>query len=128
MLQKSRIFTPQNLKLLREMAEAGSSAIEIAKTIGSTPASVRVVCSRHKVRLRRRGRPPARKAPLAPLHHTHPLSDHIIVAHMPTALFVEFHRKAEHLQIPISILASNLLAAIATSNIYEAVLDDKEHL
>ena len=125
MLQKGRIFTPQNLMLMREMAERGSSAIEIAKTIGSTPASVRVVCSRLKIRLRR-GRRPTRKASLAPVQHTHPLPNHIIVAHMPAALFVEFHRKAEHLQIPISILASNLLAAIATSNIYEAVLDDKE--
>jgi hypothetical protein len=54
------------------------------------------------------------------------MSDHTIVAHMPAPLFVEFHRKAEHLQVPVSILASNLLAAIATSNIYDAVLDDED--
>jgi hypothetical protein len=27
---------------------------------------------------------------------------------MPTPLFLEFHRKAEHLQMPVSILAGNL--------------------
>jgi len=56
----------------------------------------------------------------------HPLSDESIVAHLPASLSVEFHRKAEQLQIPASILASRLLAAIVDSNIYEAVLDDKD--
>ena len=37
-----------------------------------------------------------------------------------------FFRKAKHLQIPVAVLASNLLAAIAISNIYEAVLDDRD--
>jgi hypothetical protein len=45
---------------------------------------------------------------------------------MPAPLFVAFHRKAEHLQMPVSLLAGNLLAAITTSDIYEAVLDDKD--
>ena len=123
MPRNSRIFSPQNLILIRHMAEQGNSAIEIAKAIGSTPGSVSVACSRHKIRIGR-GRRSARKALPDRVHHVHPMSDHTIVAHMPAPLFVEFHRKAEHLQVPVSILASNLLAAIATSNIYDAVLDE----
>jgi hypothetical protein len=125
MPRNSRIFTPQNLILIRNMAEQGNSAIEIAKAIGSTPGSVSVACSRHKIRIGR-GRRFAKKALPDRVHLVHPMSHHTIVAHMPAPLFVEFHRKAEHLQVPVSILASNLLAAIATSNIYDAVLDDKD--
>ena len=127
MPRNSRIFTPQNLILISHMAEQGNSAIEIAKAIGSTPGSVSVACSRHKIRIGRgRGRRSVRKALPDRVHHAHPMSDHTIVAHMPAPLFVEFHRKAEHLQVPVSILASNLLAAIAISNIYDAVLDDED--
>jgi hypothetical protein len=45
---------------------------------------------------------------------------------MPASLYAEFHRKAEHLNLSPSGLASNLLTAITTSNIFEAVLDDDE--
>jgi len=53
-------------------------------------------------------------------------SVHDIVARMPAPLYAEFHRKAERLQMSPSALASNLLAAITISNIFEAVLDDKD--
>jgi hypothetical protein len=125
MRRKYRIFTPKNLAIMCHMAERGLSAIEIAETIGSTPGSVRVVCSHHKIRLKR-GRRPGVQALQNPVHQVHRGSDHTIMAHMPAPLFVEFYRKAENLQISASGLASNLLAAIAASNIYEAVLDDKD--
>jgi hypothetical protein len=114
-----RVFTPQNIALMRGMAENGSSALEIAQTVGSTPGSIRVVCSHHKIRLKRR-----RRASLIPLVHSPSIHD--IVAHMPASLYAEFHRKAEDLKLSASALASNLLAAITTSNIFEAVLDDDE--
>jgi hypothetical protein len=120
MARYTRIFTPQNIIRIRDMAENGSSAFEIAQAIGSTIGSVRVFCSRHKIRTKRsqqvdRIRLPAR---------TSLPSIHDIVAHMPAPLYAEFHRKAEHLQVSPSALASNLLAAITISNIFEAVLDD----
>jgi len=83
--------------------------MEIAKFIGSTPGSVRVVCSHHKIKLAREQRS---------------VSFHPIVALLPESLSIEFHRKAEDLEIPASVLARRLLAAIVVSNIYEAVLDD----
>jgi hypothetical protein len=116
MIGKGRVFTPHTLDLIRNMAERGSSAIEIARSVGSTPGSVRVVCSLHKIKIRH-GRSAANSVRM---------SEHMIVVHMPTPLFLEFYRKAEHLQMPVSILAGNLLAAITISDIYEAVLDDKE--
>ena len=109
----AHIFTADNLLRIRQMAGEGSSAFEIAMAIGLTPASVRVICSRHKIKLTRK---PA----------LNPSSDHAIVVHMPAWRSIRFHRKAERLQIPASVLAKRLLAAIVVSNIYDAVLDDND--
>ena len=106
-------FTPDNLLRVRQMAAEGNSSIEIAKLMGSTPASVKNVCCRHKIKIPRR--PQSIKNALSKL-----------VAHLPVSLSTEFHRKAEDLQVTASVLASRLLAAIVVSNIYEAVLDDKD--
>jgi hypothetical protein len=117
-----RKFTPDNLLRIQQMAAEGSSSIEIAKFIGSTSASVRVACCRHKIKIPR-GPRSRRNAMSKPVRAS---SDQSIVAHLPPSLSIEFHRKAEHLQISASVLASRLLAAIVDSNIYEAVLDDKD--
>ena len=120
-----RVFTSQKLALMRQMACQGCSAPEIAKAIGSTPSSVRVMCSRHQIRLKR-----GRGLGLG-LGHIEQLTEHVslapehmVVAYMPAPLYFEFNRKAAHLDKPVSILASMLLNAIATSDIYKAVLDD----
>ena len=113
MKKKDRIFTPDNLRRIRQMAAEGSSSFEIAESIGSTPASVRVMCCQHKIKIGRRRR----------VSNGSPVK---IMAHLSESLSTEFHRKADDLQIPVSVLASRLLAAIADSNIYEAVLDDRD--
>jgi transcriptional regulator len=104
-------FTPDILLRVRQMAEEGSSSIEIAKSMGSTSASVKNVCSRHKIKIPRR----RRSVELSTL-----------MARLPASLSTEFHRKAEQLQISASVLASRLLEAIVVSDIYDAVLDDKD--
>jgi hypothetical protein len=124
MPSNGRIFTSENLIVIRQMAAQGSSAPEIAKAIGSTPSSVRVNCSHRKIRLRRGRRHPRtlEQAHRVPEHVT----EHMVVAFMPAPLYAEFHRKALHLHKPVAVLASMLLNAIAMSNIYDAVLDDGE--
>jgi hypothetical protein len=120
---RPRVFTLQKLALMQQMASQGCSALDIATAIGSTPPSVRVMLSRHKIRLKRGRRlvpgqieQLAERAGLAP--------EHMVVAYMPAPLYTEFNRKAADLDKPVSILASMLLNAIATSDIYKAVLDD----
>lgn len=49
-----RIFTADNLLRIRKMAAEGSSSFEIAEFVGSTPASVRVMCCQHKIKIGRR--------------------------------------------------------------------------
>jgi hypothetical protein len=108
---------------MREMAGRGCSAPDIAKAIGSTPASVRVVCSYHKIRLKRGRRSASGHVKQIP-EHVSVAPERMVVAYMPAPLYLEFNRKAAHLDKPVSILASMLLNAIATSDIYKAVLDD----
>ena len=91
-------FTPDNILLVRQLAAEGNSSIEIC---------------RHKIKIPRK-RQSIKNA----------LS--MLVAHLPASISTEFHRKAEYLQISASVLASRLLEAIVVSNIYEAVLDDKD--
>lgn len=115
------VFTPLNIGRIREMAQNGRSSPEMARAIGSTAASVRAFCCRHKIRITRRGRANGSK-----LGRTSAPSIRDLVVHMPAPLFVEFHRKAEHLRMSPSVLAGNLLAAITLSDIFEAVLDDRD--
>ncbi len=118
--RRGRVFTPHVISAIRRMAEQGQSASEIAKVIGSTPASVRVRCSLQKIKLRRGRRPAAHNST------ARGYIEHTVIAHMPAPLYAEFHRKAEHMQKSVTALASSLLVAIATSNIYEAVLDEDD--
>jgi hypothetical protein len=116
-----RIFSQQNIARMRRMAENGSSAFGIAQALGSTPGSVRVMCSRYAIPLKRRRGTQRTSVPLV-----RSPSVHDVVAHIPASLYAEFHRKAEHLRMSPSALASNLIMAITLSNIFEAVLDEED--
>jgi hypothetical protein len=123
MNSQRRVFTSQRLGLMRQMAGQGCSAPQIAKAICSTPASVRVMCSRHQIRLKR-GRGSGLEYIEHVPEHVSLAPEHLVVAYMPAPLYLEFNRRAADLDKPVSVLASMLLNAIATSDIYKAVLDD----
>ena len=121
-----RIFSPQNLALMRQMAALGCSAREIAHAIGSTPSSVRVKCSYQKIKLRRGRRRASESLPFQSTERGRQPDEarHSIVSYLPVSVCAEFNRKANELNLSGSALASMLLNAIATSDLYRAVLDD----
>ena len=122
-----RIFTSENVALMKQMAAQGCSAREIAHAIGSTPSSVRVKCSYQKIRLRRgRRRSVESRPPLQSTDHGQQSGEyrHLIVSYLPASICAEFTRKASELNLSASALASLLLSAVATSDLYKAVLDD----
>jgi len=123
-----RIFTSENLALMRQMAAQGCSAREIAHAIGSTPSSVRVKCSYQKIRLRRgRRRAPELLPAVQTIDCVRQPGDYArrsLVSYLPPSVFAEFNRKANELNLSASTLASMLLNVIATSDLYKAVLDD----
>jgi len=113
------VFTPTAVEIIRELADQGKSAMEIAHVIGSTPGSVRVRCSQLKIRLLR---PQARLRQSRPL----PVPKHSLVVYLTPTVYAALKRKAQNMQKPTVELAASLLAAIVRSNIYEAVLDEGE--
>ena len=112
-----RVFTPAVIKAVRELASQGKSASDIAGTIGSTPASVRVKCCQLKIQLSRRGRPS-----LVPGFSSHNESK-LVVYLRPDGYAALKQRAAQMRKSPVE-LAGMLLEAIASANIFEAVLDD----
>lgn len=116
---KLRIFTPGAVEIIRELAGQGKSASEIADKIGSTAASVRVKCCQLKIQLARGRRSLPRGRPRQ-------FAEQNLVVCMRPAAYAAFKRKAAHMQKSADELARMLLEAIVSSNIYEAVLDDRE--
>jgi hypothetical protein len=110
-----RVFTPAAINIIRELATQGKSASEIAKVIGSTPASVRVKCCHLKIELRRRKRP------------TRQIGWRSVVSYLHAADYAALKRKAAELEKSAGELAGELLKAIICSEIYEAVLDDDKY-
>lgn len=119
MSRPGTVFTPTAVEIIRELADQGKSAVEIANVIGSTPGSVRVRCSQLKVRLLR---PRARIRRSQPL----PMLKRSLVVHLTPPVYAALKRKAHNMQKSTVELAASLLAAIVRSNIYEAVLDEGE--
>ena len=109
---RPRVFTPSAINTIRGLAGQGKSASEIAEVIGSTTESVRVKCSHLKIKLRRQGRP-GRKRQIAGQSLVICLSD---------ADYAALKRKAADMQKSAVKLSGQLLQAIISSNIYEAVL------
>lgn len=112
-----RVFTPAAIRTIRNLANEGKTAAEIAHEISSTPGSVRVICSQLKIRLPRRRR----------YHSLVPsLGDRRLVIHMRPDDYARLERQAERRQKSVSEYAGMLLEAIVSADIYRAVLDERD--
>jgi hypothetical protein len=119
MSRRVTIFSSAVVELIRDLADQGKSSSEIAEVIGSTAASVRVKCSKLKIRLTP-GRPRLPRA--QPRHMREPKR----VLYLRPAIYAALKRKAAHMHQSPFQLAEALLEAIISSDIYEAVLDQGE--
>ena len=106
---RRRVFTQTAIDTIRVLAAQGKSAAEIAATIGSTPASVRVKCCQMKISLRQR---------------TRHIGGRGLVIYLQEADYAALKRKAADMQKSTIELSSELLRAVIRGDIYEAVLDD----
>ena len=82
--------------------------------IGSTTGSVQVKCSQLKIRLRRQGR----------RGHIRQIAGQRLIICLSDADYAALKRKAADMQKSAVKLSGELLEAIISSDIYEAVLDD----
>ena len=111
---RCRVFTPSAINIIRELAGQGKSASEIAEVIGSTTGSVRVKCSQLKIKLRRQGQQ----------GHIRQIAGQRLVICLSDAVYAALKRKAADMQKSAVELSGELLDAIISSDIYEAVLDN----
>ena len=111
---RCRVFTPSAINTIRELAGQRKSASEIAEVIGSTTGSVRVKCSQLKIKLRRQGQQ----------GHIRQIAGQRLVICLSDAVYAALKRKAADMQKSAVELSCELLDAIISSDIYEAVLDD----
>jgi hypothetical protein len=109
-----RVFTPSTINTIRRLAGQGKSASEIAEVIGSATGSVRVKCSQLKIRLIQQGR----------RGHIRQIAGQRLVICLSDADYAALKRKAADMQKSAVKLSGELLEAIISSDIYEAVLDD----
>jgi hypothetical protein len=115
----ARVFTRAVINVIRELASQGKTAAQIATIIGSTPGSVRVKCCRLKISLSRRGRPSL--VPSFPSDNQGKL-----VVRMRADDYAALTRRAQQMDRSPVELAAMLLEAVASGNIFEAVLGDDE--
>jgi hypothetical protein len=92
------------VQTLRELVGQRRTAEEIASVIGTTPGSVRGMCSRLDL----------------PLHDPRPC----LRARVTFEVMHKFEREAQLRNMHVNVLAGLLLAAIAEDCIFNAVLDD----
>ena len=106
-MKTTKIFTQANIMMIKTMADKGLGAAQIASTIGSTPGSVRVMCSKMKIKIgRTRSETPW------------------ITCKVSEAGFFELNRYARQREVQLQTLVSRLLETMAKDNLFDAVLDD----
>jgi macrodomain Ter protein organizer (MatP/YcbG family) len=106
------IFTPQVFALISNLVEQGLSAAEIAEKIGCTVGSLRVRCSQHGIRLRRRA-----KFNLKIAHSKR------LMINLSGNVADRIKQQADKLGISATKFAANLIETIVRDNLYDAVLD-----
>jgi hypothetical protein len=108
MAPKTRIFTPEALVKIGDMVEQGMNRREIASVLGCSVNSLTVRCSQLGISLRR-----GQASKMVPLRLS------------KSASFV-MHLQATKLSRDVSMLAKELLEAIARDNLFDAVLDPEK--
>jgi len=106
--RQQKKFDQSVLNEIRQLVSEGVSAREIAMKIGTTIGSLRVICSRHGITLRRQ-RDLESRAPNE-------------VLRIPTETFVAFQAAAKLRKRPLKDLVSAVLDTVAKENLFEAVL------
>jgi len=115
---RQKKITAAVLEQIPSLIERGISPDEIAARVGCTSGTLRVVCSKAKISLRKSERDKPAK-PARNHHATIPIS-------LPRAMIGMFQREAGKRGLAVATFASVLLKVIAQDNLYDAVLDERE--
>ena len=114
------MFTPRAIEVIRDFADNGKSASEIAYAIGSTAASVRVKCCLLRIKVQRRPRGGTARG-----RETQKVTQKLVV-YLRASVYAALEQQANSMKKSAAELAELLLQAIVSSNIYDAVLDEDD--
>jgi hypothetical protein len=129
MSMTKKIFTPEVLASIPQMVADGLRAEQIAALIGTTPTSLKVRCSQHKISLGKRGGPKGPRGPYG-------LRDKTLKAFATRLANIQLKIKvdaktlsliamrAEKKGTTVDAVASRVLEIVARDNLYDAVIDD----
>ena len=120
-MPRQKKITAAVLERIRPLVERGISPNEIASKIGCTLGTLRVVCSKAKISLRK-GRSDKR----APRPDSQRRDHAAISLNIPEMAAGVLRREAGKRGLEAATLASMLLEMIAGDNLYDAVLDERE--
>ena len=122
-MPKQKKITATVLEQIPTLIERGINPDEIAARVGCTLGTLRVVCSKAKISLRkvRRGKrcPSSQIAPERTHHAT-------IALNLPEMAIGKLRQEAGKRGLVVATLTSMLLEMIAQDNLYDAVLDERE--
>ena len=113
-MARQKKITAAVLEQIPRLIERGISPDEIAARVGCTSGTLRVVCSKANISLRKTERYKPGN------HHA------AIPVDLPGAMIGMFQREAGKRGLAVEAFASMLLKVIAQDNLYEAVLDERE--
>lgn len=100
------VFTPEILRAIPVWLELGARVEDIAKAIGTTPASLHMTCSRANISLRSVGVPLTRA--------------------LTQSQWDRVQREAVRRGVPAWRLIATVVAAVADNDLFSAVLGDRD--
>jgi len=119
---RARIFTPEALVSIPVMVESGLRAAEIAERLGTTPKSLRVVCSRNGIPLRKSFNGMKRKVVFANTTSEAGRDDNVVTVALPPSVRLSLSREAQRRETLPQRLIERLFGIIAQDELYDAVL------
>jgi hypothetical protein len=113
-VSKRTILTQQAYDTIPKLVETGMSAVQIAQSLGVTPSTLMVQCSKRRISLRRGG----------PLLKRRPLHLGPVPLPLQDSTMSDLRMFARKRGIDEAKLAARLLEIIVSENLYAAVLDE----
>jgi len=119
---RQKKITAAVLKKIPTLIERGISPAEIAARLGCTTGTLRVLCSKAKISLRKRKsgeHRPSSDIRLERIHHATPLN-------LPETVVRRLRQEAVKRGLSVATFTTMLLKMIVQDELYDAVLDERE--
>jgi hypothetical protein len=122
MVPRQKKITAAVLKTIPTLIGRGIRPDEVAARLGVTTGTLRVLCSKAKISLRKRQSGKQRTSSDIRLERIH----HAIPLNLPETVVRTLRQEAVKRRMSVATFTSMLLKMIVRDKLYDAVLDDRE--